>query len=82
MVYIANRRHTERTNPQTSVMVFTNMPEVELLVNGVSVGICKPDAYATCQWSDVHLTSGENVVEVRAGKGKKMQTDRVIWNVR
>lgn len=82
MVYIANRRHTERTNLQTSVMVFTNMPEVELFVNGVSVGTCKPDTYATCQWPDVHLSSGENVVEVRAGKGKKMQTDRVIWNVR
>lgn len=82
MVYIANRRHTERTNPQTSVMVFTNVPEVELFVNGVSVGTCKPDTYATCQWSDVRLSSGENVVEVRAGKGKKMQTDRVIWNVR
>lgn len=82
MVYIANRRHTERTKLQTSVMVFTNMPEAELFVNGVSVGTCKADACATCQWSDVRLAPGKNVVEVYAGKGKKMQTDRVVWNVR
>lgn len=82
MVYIANRRHAERTHPQTSVMVFTNMPEAELFVNGVGFGICKPDAYATCLWTDVCLSLGENVVEVRAGKGKKMKIDKVIWNVR
>ena len=82
MVYIANRRHTERTKLQTSVMVFTNMPEAELFVNGVSMGTCKADACATCQWSDVRLAPGKNVVEVYAGKGKKMQTDRVVWNVR
>lgn len=82
MVYLANRRHTERTSLQTDVMAFSNMPEVELWVNGTSVGTCVPDAYATCSWKNVSLRPGENVIELRAGKGKKMKTDRVIWNVR
>ncbi|MFU1793214.1 glycoside hydrolase family 2 protein [Paenibacillus azoreducens] len=41
MVYIANR-WTERTSP-AKVVVFSNCDEVELFVNGHSVGVRKPD---------------------------------------
>lgn len=82
MVYLANRRNDERTERQTTVMAFTNCTEAELIVNGVSAGKCVPDAYATCLWKNVSLRLGENVLEVRAGRGRHQLADRVVWHVR
>lgn len=80
-VYIANRRHRDRTLPVTDIMVFSNMPQVELFVNGKSIGTQGADGYATFVWNGVNLREGENVIEVKSGKkGKSMVTDRVVWN--
>lgn len=82
-VYITNRRHRDRTLPVTDIMVFSNMPEVELFVNGKSVGKQSPDGYATFQWKGVQLAEGENVVEARAAQKRQSSiVDRVVWSVR
>lgn len=80
-VYIANRRHIRRDNALTSVMAFTNMGEAELFVNGVSQGICRADAYATCNWERVRLLPGINILEVRSGNGRHRKTDQVKWTL-
>jgi beta-galactosidase len=80
-VYIAGRRHTERKNGNTGVMVFSNMPEAELFVNGKSMGRRKPDKYAVFLWEDISLKKGDHVIDVRAAGKKAVKTDQVIWHV-
>lgn len=79
-VYIANRRHRDRTNQVTDIMVFSNLPQVELFVNGVSIGRQAPDKYATFIWNNVSLKDGENTIEVRGIQKKNALSDKVIWN--
>ncbi|CDE61912.1 glycosyl hydrolase family 2 sugar binding domain protein [Parabacteroides sp. CAG:409] len=62
-------------------MVFSNQPEVELFINGISQGKQQADAYATFQWKSIQLTEGENKIEVKAGKKKDQVTDSVIWHL-
>ena len=78
-VYIANRRHRDRATQVTDVMVFSNLPEVELFVNGKSQGKQTPDKYATFVWKGVNLTDGENTVEARAVQKKNNISDSVNW---
>lgn len=79
-LYITNRRHRDRTQPETDIMVFSNLPEVELLVNGKSLGKQTPDKYATFQWKGVQLAEGDNTIEARYSKKKECITDQVVWH--
>jgi beta-galactosidase len=81
-VYIANRRHKDRKSDKTDVMVFSNMPEVELFVNEKSLGRHKSDNYAVFLWKDVNLKKGNNVIKVQTVGKKTVQTDYVVWNTR
>lgn len=78
-VYIANRRYIDRTQPETTITVFSNMPEVELFVNGKSIGKQTPDEYASFIWKDVRLSVGENRIYVKSVQKKNMPTDEVVW---
>lgn len=80
-VYIANRRHANRTTETTTVTVFTNLPEAELWVNGKSIGKQKADNYATITWENASLKKGENSIEVKAGSVKKIVNDAVQWHL-
>jgi beta-galactosidase len=80
-VYISNRRHRDRSSAITDITVFSNLPEVELFVNGISLGKQKPDAYATFRWESVSLQKGENNIEARASKQKDRRKDLVSWYV-
>ncbi|MDR0574650.1 MAG: glycoside hydrolase family 2 protein [Tannerella sp.] len=81
-VYIADRRHTERTSGNTVITVFSNMPEVELFVNGKSLGRKRPDGYAVFTWEDACLKKGNNLIVVNGYEKKLVKADRVEWNVR
>ncbi|MDR2679503.1 MAG: glycoside hydrolase family 2 protein [Tannerella sp.] len=81
-VYIANRRHTERTSAKTGITVFSNMPETELFVNGKSLGRKRPDKYAVFTWDDVTLRKGSNTISVKGYEKKSVCTDSVVWTVR
>lgn len=78
-VYIANRRHRDRDTKVTDIMVFSNLPQVELFVNGKSIGVQGPDNYATFVWNGVNLKDGENTIEVRGIQKKNNITDTVNW---
>lgn len=78
-VYIANRRHCDRATKVTDIMVFSNLPQVELFVNGKSIGVQGPDKYATFVWNAVNLNDGENIIEVRDVRKKSNISDKVNW---
>lgn len=80
-VYIANRRHRDRSQSHTDIMIFSNQPEIELIVNGKSIGKQTPDPYATFNWKNVELVEGSNTVEARSTNKKINIQDQVVWNL-
>lgn len=81
--YIASRRYTERANALNDIRVYSNCEQVELFVNGKSVGTLKQSDLAqqtVFVWEDVRLSSGENTVEIKATLDGKVYTDSVVWN--
>lgn len=80
-VYIAERRHLNRTKPVIPVTVFSNRGDVELFVNGKSCGVKSPDDVATVVWEEVALQPGENRIEVVAQNGGNPLTDSCIWSL-
>lgn len=75
LLYLAERRATRRTRPVQTFMAFTNQPEAELFVNGVSCGRAEADSLATVRWTGVRLRPGENDVRVVSGRGAHQLTD-------
>ena len=78
-VYISNRRHSNRTAEHTTVTVFTNQPEAELWINGISEGKKKSDEYATITWENVKLEKGKNQIEVKTNLKKQVLSDTIDW---
>lgn len=78
VLHIANRRFINRKESKTNIKVYANYKEVKLFVNGKFIGQ-KNGVYATFQWEDVQLIKGENIIEVKAGKGKNLTSDKCTW---
>ena len=57
----------QTTNETLNVLGFSNLGDVELVVNGRRAGVKTPDAVKTVLWRDVPLALGRNVVELKAG---------------
>jgi beta-galactosidase len=81
VVYITSRRHTPRDSRTTPVKVYTNCQEVELKVNGVSLGSRKPQNY-TCVWDAVNLQEDGNQIEVSGKRDQKVYQDSCVWECR
>lgn len=79
-LHLAGKRNTRRTKALQDFMVFTNQPQAELFVNGISIGKQQPDAYGVVCWKNVQLQPGNNSVEVRAGQRKNLLHDIVELN--
>lgn len=79
MVFIASRRATPRKQPTTSVSVYSNCTEVELKVNGRSLGRRRPDDVRVCRWPIVALEPGVNRIEAVASSGGGVLSDRCEW---
>ena len=75
LLYLAERRTTHRTRPVQTFMAFTNQPEAELFVNGVSCGHAKTDSLGTVRWNGVRLRPGQNEIRVVSGRGTHQLTD-------
>jgi len=81
MVYLTSRRATARKEPITEIKAYSNCPEVELLVNGTSVGKAKPDSLKICRWNQVHLKPGPNSIRVVAPSEKITLEDSFVWRL-
>lgn len=81
VLYITQRRVVNRGNKITPVTVYSNVGEPELFVNGKRITTLKK-GYTNVHYifTDVELTEGENVVEVKAAKNNSAYYDKVVWN--
>lgn len=79
MVYIASRRMTPRVQPVTDVKVYSNCPQVELKVNGKSLGTQKPNDIHVFIWKSVKLQPDRNEIEVSGGTPEAPVSDSCEW---
>jgi beta-galactosidase len=78
MVYIASRGWTVRAGPSAQpVDVYSNLPSVELFVNGRSLGAKVPSSVRRATW-DVPFSPGENVLTARASRDGTTYDDRLV----
>lgn len=64
-VYITSRRLTERKAQQQLIKVYSNQPEVELFLNGKSLGKKKTN-YGIVVWENVGIQVGTNSLSAKA----------------
>ncbi|OFI32337.1 glycoside hydrolase [Alteromonas lipolytica] len=81
MVHITSKRYVERAYQVTAVKVYSNLTEVELLVNGESQGVQSNCIMATCEWPDVRLTGGENTIIARGVGDREGVSDTANWRL-
>lgn len=92
MVYIASREWTQRNGllmndgsyssnqPATQIVdVYTNTDKVELIHNGKSLGIKKPNSVGKAAW-EVEFKTGENNFVCKGSKGKAKVEDKLSIN--
>jgi beta-galactosidase len=82
MVHIVSKRFWERYQPFITVKIYSNAQEVELKINGISLG--KTNS-ADCRfvWPDIKLLPGPNRVEAYAyNDGKVVAADWGGWTYR
>ena len=71
MVHVCGRRYAQRSGETTEIRVYSNQPEVELLINGKSVGKQAADKVFVFT---VSLEPGFNIVAAKAGDVKDVIT--------
>ncbi|MDR0575487.1 MAG: glycoside hydrolase family 2 protein [Tannerella sp.] len=81
VLYITQRRVIDRGNEITPITVYSNIGEPKLFVNGTEIST------VTIGYTDIHyiftdvkLTEGENMVEVKVEKDGETYQDKAIWN--
>ena len=82
VLYLTDRRFTERTNSVTGVKIYSNAAQAELFVNGASQGTRDNDGNAVFIWPHVRLSAGENKIEARAQRGGQALNDQCVWNLK
>lgn len=75
VLYLADRRCTERVRKVQTFRAFTNFPEAELFVNGRSCGKAGADSLRVVTWENVELSPGRNEIKVVAGGRKNTVED-------
>ena len=78
MVHITDKRFTQRDTSFINVKVYSNADEVELLVNGASIGKIKSEDHRFI-WNSVQLKPGENNVRAAAQMNGKEYSDECWW---
>lgn len=79
VLYIAERRNTERNTNLISVKVYTNLEEVVLYVNGKKKAIKKLKSdIDVLKFDNIQLAEGKNTITVYS-KNKKLK-DEVVWS--
>lgn len=81
VLYLTQRRVTERENEVTPVTVYSNVGTPQLFVNGLEVKdftIGKTAVHYI--FNNIKLRNGENIIEIKANSQGKQFEDKVIWN--
>ncbi|WP_447756027.1 glycoside hydrolase family 2 protein [Sphingopyxis fribergensis] len=80
VVHIASRRWTERTEPLTTIKVYSNAPAVAVTFNGKPLGdiAC---AGSICEIAGIRLVPGANRVTATARFDGKDVSDAVEWTL-
>jgi beta-galactosidase len=78
VLYITSRDDVNRPAGATDVTVYSNLDQVELIVDGASLGTVQSTDHLF-QWTGVTLAPGKNDVKVRAVQDGTTYTDRVTW---
>ena len=82
VLYLTDRRFTERTNAVTDVKIYSNAAKVELLLNGVSQGERSDGTNGVFFWHNLTLQPGENKVEARAERAGQSLHDESTWTLK
>ncbi len=82
VLHITSRRDTERTNAVTNVKIYSNAKQVELLVNGASLGKKSAGDNGVFVWPNVKLAPGKNHIEARAQREGKNLSDECFWTLK
>ncbi len=81
VLYITDRRFTERTNALTDVKIYSNASEVELRLNGAPLGMRTNDNNCVFVWHGVTLIHGSNEIEASADRSGQVLSDNCEWNL-
>ena len=79
VLYITDRRFTDRTNAVTDIKIYSNARRVELLLNGKSQGYHSTATNGVFLWTNVKLNPGENQITAKAGRDGKELSDTCVW---
>lgn len=80
VLHITSSRFRFRSEPTTSVKVYTNLNDVSLTVNGRLLPTKSPEK-GIIVWDNVQLDEGNNGIIVRATAGGKNYVDDCVWAV-
>ncbi len=80
VLHITSSRFTPRSQPVTTVKVYSNAEAVELTVNGVSLGV-KRSADHIFLWPGVTLATGGNQIVARTSRDGRELKDACEWTL-
>ncbi|HCO67114.1 MAG TPA: beta-galactosidase, partial [Dysgonomonas sp.] len=81
VLYLTQRRATERVNEVTPVTVYSNIGTPQLLVNGREITNHREGTTAVHYiFDNVQLKGGENIVQVKVKYNGRDYEDKVVWN--
>ncbi len=80
-VYLVGRRYGDRAYAVTDVKVYSNAPETELIVNGVSMGPAASCIQSVCIWPQVRLAAGDNTLVAKGDFKDEEVSDEVTWSL-
>lgn len=80
VLYLTQRRNTDREHRVTTVTVYSNMGQPEVTLNGRKLQNATA-GYTPIQYDfkDITLKNGKNVIKTRIRKDGKTYTDQVVW---
>ena len=79
MIYITSRRMTPRKQPTTEIKIYSNLPSVQLKVNGREIPAVQPDKVHVFRWENVTLQPGDNQIEAIGTTRGKTLSDHCTW---
>lgn len=78
VLHLTSKKFIFREKDKISVKVYSNLPSVNLMVNGENLGQQTP-VDGICEWKNVILKKGNNAIGVKGELNGKIFTDNCVW---